>query len=244
MSVLEQMKEKVKSAIAEAVIKAGIVEEDQLPEIILEVPKERQHGDFATNIAMQLTRIAKKNPRQLAEQLVAAIDRESARITNIEVAGPGFINFTVDKSYLYDVIGEVAAQGEDYGRVSLGDGRKVQVEFVSANPTGSLHLGHARGAAVGDALCNVLSFAGYDVTREYYINDAGNQVLNLAKSIEARYLQALGQEVEMPEDGYHGEDIKGFAQELIKEQRDRLLSMPVEERISFFRQYGLQKRTR
>ncbi|KAF9127691.1 putative arginine--tRNA ligase, cytoplasmic [Mortierella sp. GBA39] len=163
---------------------------------------------------MQLTRIAKKNPRQIAEAILEHIDVKKASIEKAEIAGPGFINFTLNKSYLYPVIEQVYAQGEDYGRVQLGQGQRVQVEFVSANPTGSLHLGHARGAAVGDALCNILDFAGYEVTREYYINDAGNQVENLCKSIEARYLQALGQDAEMPEDGYHGEDIKGFAKDL------------------------------
>src|SRR5690606_29852609 len=153
----------------------------------------------------------------------------------------GFINFFLSKSYLYPVLEQIYAQGENYGRIKLGEGKKAQVEFVSANPTGSLHLGHARGAAVGDALCNVLDYAGYEVTREYYINDAGNQVANLVKSIEARYLQELGQDVEMPEDGYHGEDIKGFAKELVAEKGDALLSLPPEEREDFLRQYGLEK---
>lgn len=241
MNVLDQVKDRLKSAIAEAALQTGLISEDQLPEIVLEVPKDKAHGDFATNIAMQLTRIAKKNPRQVAEQLIENLNRESARIADVQIAGPGFINFTMDKSYLYNVIREVSELGDQYGNVTAGSGKKVQVEFVSANPTGSLHLGHARGAAVGDALCNVLSAAGYDVTREYYINDAGNQVLNLAKSIEARYLQALGQAAEMPEDGYYGEDIKGFAQELVQEQGDRYLSMPADERLTFFRSYGLEK---
>ena len=132
-------------------------------------------------------------------------------------------------------------QGEEYGRIDSGSGQRVQVEFVSANPTGSLHLGHARGAAVGDALCNVLDFAGYNVTREYYINDAGNQVENLARSIEARYKQALGQDAAMPEDGYHGEDIVGFAKALVESEGDRLLSLRDEERFNFFREYGLER---
>lgn len=144
-----------------------------------------------------------------------------------------FINFTLSKNYLYPIISLVAEQGDDYGRINLGQGQKVEMEFVSANPTGSLHLGHARGAAVGDALCNVLDYAGYEVTREYYINDAGNQVANLCKSIETRYLQELGQEAEMPEDGYHGEDIKGFAKELVAEKGDTLLEMSPSERAAF-----------
>jgi len=241
MDILQDMKSKVKAALAEAVVNAGIVPAEQVPEITLEVPKEKAHGDLATNLAMQLTRIAKTNPRQIAEQLIANLNKEKAYIAAAEIAGPGFINFRLDKSCLYPIIGAVAAQGEGYGRVNVGQGLKVQVEFVSANPTGSLHLGHARGAAVGDALCNVLALAGYDVSREYYINDAGNQVLNLAKSIEARYLQALGRDAEMPEDGYYGEDIKQFAAELAAEQGDRLTGLPDEERLAFFRRYGLDK---
>ena len=130
---------------------------------------------------MQLTKIAKRNPRQIAEEIIANLNLAEAGIEKAEIAGPGFINFKLDKSYLYPVLALVQEQGEDYGRINIGEGRKVEMEFVSANPTGSLHLGHARGAAVGDALCNILDYAGYDVTREYYINDAGNQVFNLAR---------------------------------------------------------------
>lgn len=241
MDVLNEVKAIVKQAIADAVAAAGIVDAAQLPEIILEVPKEKTHGDFATNIAMQLTRIAKQNPRQIAEQIIANLQKDKANIAEAEIAGPGFINFKMNKVYLYPVIADVLKQGERYGSRNVGQGLKVQVEFVSANPTGSLHLGHARGAAVGDVLCNVLDLAGYDVSREYYINDAGNQVVNLAKSIEARYLQALGQDAEMPEDGYFGEDIKGFAADLAAEEGDRLLGLPEEERRAFFRSYGLKK---
>lgn len=241
MDVLNEVKAVVKQAIIEAVTAAGIVDAAQIPEIILEVPKEKTHGDFATNIAMQLTRIAKQNPRQIAEQIIANLQKDKANIAEAEIAGPGFINFRMNKVYLYPVIENVQKMGDRYGETNVGQGLKVQVEFVSANPTGSLHLGHARGAAVGDVLCNVLDLAGYDVSREYYINDAGNQVVNLAKSIEARYLQALGQEAEMPEDGYFGEDIKGFAADLAAEEGDRLLSLPEDERLAYFRTYGLKK---
>lgn len=241
MDVLNEVKAIVKQAIIEAVTASGIVDAAQIPEIILEVPKEKTHGDFATNVAMQLTRIAKQNPRQIAEQIIANLQKDKANIAEAEIAGPGFINFKMNKVYLYPVIENVQNLGDRYGATNVGRGLKVQVEFVSANPTGSLHLGHARGAAVGDVLCNVLDLAGYDVSREYYINDAGNQVVNLAKSIEARYLQALGQEAEMPEDGYFGEDIKGFAADLAAEEGDRLLSLPEDERRAYFRTYGLKK---
>ncbi|BBI31072.1 arginine--tRNA ligase [Cohnella abietis] len=242
MSILEQLQVAVKEALADATLEAGLVAtKDELPTITLEVPKDKTHGDLATNLAMQLTKIAKKNPRQIAEAIIEKLGTGRASIQSAEIAGPGFINFRLDKSYLYPIIGEVLTQGKQYGNAATKQGKKVQVEFVSANPTGSLHLGHARGAAVGDALCNVLSAAGCDVTREYYINDAGNQVNNLAKSIEARYRQALGQAVEMPEDGYHGEDIVGFAKQLAEQEGDRLLSLSDEERFDYFRTYGLEK---
>ncbi|BCG56680.1 arginine--tRNA ligase [Paenibacillus sp. URB8-2] len=238
---LALINERVKEAIADAVVAAGLVQREELPSIVLEVPKDKAHGDLATNAAMQLTKIAKRNPRQIAEAIVEHLDLSKASIEKAEIAGPGFINFTLSKSYLYPVIALSLEQGDDYGRTDAGQGQKVEVEFVSANPTGSLHLGHARGAAVGDALCNVLDFAGYEVTREYYINDAGNQVANLSKSIEARYLQELGQSAEMPEDGYFGEDIKGFAKELVAEKGDSLLEMTPGDRAAFFRTYGLEK---
>lgn len=238
---LDLINEQVTKGIQEAILSAGLVTSEEMPNIVLEVPKDKNHGDLATNAAMQLTRIAKKNPRMVAEQIIEHLNLSDAGIESAEIAGPGFINFRLTKSYLYPIVELVQEQGDDYGRVNLGEGRKVQVEFVSANPTGSLHLGHARGAAVGDALCNVLDFAGYEVTREYYINDAGNQVFNLSKSIEARYLQELGQEVEMPEDGYHGADIRGFAKELIAEKGSSLLEMSPSDRAAFFRDYGLEK---
>ncbi|WCN38022.1 arginine--tRNA ligase [Aneurinibacillus uraniidurans] len=241
MSIVEKMKSTIVEQIKQAVIKAGIVEAEQIPDFVLELPKDKQHGDYATNIAMQLTRIARKNPRQIAEQIVDAIDKEAASIAKIEIAGPGFINFYMDNSYLTNVVGQVIEAGNTYGRTDAGKGKKVQVEFVSANPTGSLHLGHARGAAFGDALCNVLDIAGYAVSREYYINDAGNQIVNLARSIEARYFQALGEERDMPEDGYYGQDIIEFGKELAAKDGDKYAKMSEEERFIFFRNWGRDK---
>ncbi|MGG1632912.1 arginine--tRNA ligase [Paenibacillus sp. NRS-1760] len=240
-NVLEKMYEQVKAAIADAAVAAGLAAREELPAFVLEVPKDKSHGDLATNAAMQLTKLAKKNPRQIAEAIIAHLDTKQASIQAAEIAGPGFINFRMDNSYLYPVVAAALEAGENYGRTSDGSGKSVQVEFVSANPTGSLHLGHARGAAVGDALCNVLDYAGYDVTREYYINDAGKQVENLAVSIEARYRQALGQAAEMPEDGYYGEDIIGFAKLLVEQEGDKLLELPDQERFTFFRQFGLER---
>jgi len=222
------------------VLKAGLASEEQIPEVILEIPKEKAHGDYSTNMAMQLARVAKKAPRMIAEALVDNFDRTKASIEKIELAGPGFINFYMNNAYLTDLIPTVLQAGGNYGETTTGKGQKVQVEFVSANPTGDLHLGHARGAAVGDSLSNILAKAGYDVSREYYINDAGNQINNLAISVEARYFQALGLEKAMPEDGYHGADIIGIGKTLAEEFGDKYVNVPEEERYEFFREYGLK----
>ncbi|MFE8701891.1 arginine--tRNA ligase [Cytobacillus sp. FJAT-54145] len=240
MNIVEQVQSKLKDEIKAAVIKANLATEDQIPDVILEVPKEKAHGDYSTNMAMQLARVAKKAPRMIAEQLIEHFDQSKASIEKMEIAGPGFINFYMNNSYLTDLIPTILKAGEKYGETTVGNNQKVQVEFVSANPTGDLHLGHARGAAVGDSLCNVLAKAGYDVSREYYINDAGNQINNLALSVEARYFQALGMEKEMPADGYHGEDIIGIGKRLAEEFGDKYVEVHEEERFSFFREYGLK----
>ncbi|WP_062351445.1 arginine--tRNA ligase [Bacillus kwashiorkori] len=239
MNIVMAVEEKLKSAIKMACIASGLVEEAVIPNIILETPKEKAFGDYSTNIAMQLARVAKKAPRQIAEAVIANIDKQSASIEKVEIAGPGFINFFLNNSYLVDLIPTVLQEGEKYGRTNFGNGEKIQVEFVSANPTGDLHLGHARGAAVGDSLCNILDAAGYDVTREYYINDAGNQIHNLTLSTEARYFQALGLDKPMPEDGYHGEDIIQIGKKLAEEYGDKYVHVSDEERYEFFRKYSL-----
>lgn len=240
MNSLEQVKGLIKEEIQAAVLKAELVTEEQIPNVVLESPKDKTNGDFSTNMAMQLARVAKKAPRMIAEELVANFDKAKASIEKIEIAGPGFINFYMDNSYLTDLIPTIVSAGEAYGETNTGKGEKVQVEFVSANPTGDLHLGHARGAAVGDTLCNLLAKAGYDVSREYYINDAGNQIHNLALSVEARYMQALGLEKEMPEDGYHGADIIGIGKRLAEEFGDRYAKADEKESYEFYREYGLK----
>lgn len=240
MNSLEQVKGLIKEEIQAAVLKAELATEEQIPNVILESPKDKTNGDFSTNMAMQLARVAKKAPRMIAEELVANFDKAKASIEKIEIAGPGFINFYMDNSYLTDLIPTIVNAGEAYGETNTGKGEKVQIEFVSANPTGDLHLGHARGAAVGDTLCNVLAKAGYDVSREYYINDAGNQIHNLALSVEARYMQALGLEKEMPEDGYHGADIIGIGKRLAEEFGDRYAKADAKESYEFYREYGLK----
>ncbi|QPC47753.1 arginine--tRNA ligase [Mangrovibacillus cuniculi] len=240
MNAVEQVQEQLKLSIREAVIKAGLATEEQIPSIMLETPKDKTHGDFATNTAMQLARVARKAPRQIAEEIKANLDLEKASVEKVEIAGPGFINFHMNNSYLTKLIPLVLEQGQGYGSSNYGKKETVNVEFVSANPTGDLHLGHARGAAVGDSLCNILDMAGYDVTREYYINDAGNQIHNLAKSVEARYFQALGEDFPMPEDGYHGQDIINIGKDLAEEFSEKYKQTTEEERYEFFRSYGLK----
>ncbi len=240
MNIVEQVQGKLKQEIKDAVVKAGLAAEEQIPDVILEIPKEKSHGDYSTNMAMQLARVAKKAPRVIAEELIASFDSSKASIEKIEIAGPGFINFYMNNAYLTDLIPAVLGAGDQYGETTVGNNQKIQVEFVSANPTGDLHLGHARGAAVGDSLCNILDKAGYDVSREYYINDAGNQINNLALSVEARYFQALGLDKEMPADGYHGEDIIGIGKKLADEHGDKYVNADEKERFDFFREYGLK----
>lgn len=240
MNIIEHIQETLKQEIVNAVIKAGLASEQEMPSVILEIPKDKNHGDYSTNMAMQLARIAKKAPRAIAEAIIANFDQQKASIEKLDIAGPGFINFYMDNHYVTEVIPTVLEEGDKYGTSNSGRGEKIQVEFVSANPTGNLHLGHARGAAVGDSLCNILDMAGYDVSREYYINDAGNQINNLALSVEARYFQALGLDKEMPEDGYHGEDIIEIGRKLAEDYGDRFVSESEQDRFNFFREYGLK----
>lgn len=234
MNIVEQMQEKLKQEIVNAVLKAELATQEEMPNVILETPKDKSHGDYSTNMAMQLARVAKKAPRMIADAIVENFAQESASIEKIEIAGPGFINFYLNNSYMTDLIPTILEAGDQYGESQSGKGEKIQVEFVSANPTGNLHLGHARGAAVGDSLCNILAKAGYDVSREYYINDAGNQINNLAYSVEARYFQALGQDAAMPEDGYHGQDIIEIGQKLAEEYGDKFVHEDAQVRFDFY----------
>lgn len=238
MNAVEKVQHAIKLAIADAVNKAEITTDPV--NVHLESPKDKTNGDYATNIAMQLARVARKAPKVIAEAIVSNLDKESANIEKVEIAGPGFINITIKKDYLLDVVKMVLEQQEKYGRNNSSVGEKIQVEFVSANPTGDLHLGHARGSSVGDSLCNVLELAGYDVSREYYINDAGNQINNLALSIEGRYFEELGKGESMPEDGYRGQDIINIAKELVEVHGDKFTHMTHEERYAEFRKHGLK----
>jgi len=238
--IKHQMKTVLNNALEKSVEK-GELNIQQVPAFTIEVPREKEHGDFATNLAMLLPRQAKMAPRQIAQILVSNMDIQNTWIDTVEVAGPGFINFFLNDRWLLEVLPIIEDAGEDYGRVDIGRGQKIQVEFVSANPTGPLHMGNARGAALGDSLANLLERAGYDVTREFYINDAGNQIVNFGLSLEARYLQLLGREAQVPENGYHGEDITEHMRNLIDEEGDRHLQWDEEERRKYFIEYALKR---
>jgi arginyl-tRNA synthetase len=226
------MKQTVTEILLEALARAkskGELKLETQPAIALETPKDKNHGDLATTLALTLAKSESKPPRKIADIMLANIQDEEGIIAKTEIAGPGFINFFLKQDRWSKTLFDIDDQAHEYGLKDIGKGEKVQVEFVSANPTGPLHVGHGRGAAVGDALANLLASVGYDVQREFYINDAGRQVRLLAQSIYARYQQTLGNGVAFPEDGYHGEYITDMAQELIKAHGSRFLNRPFEE---------------
>ncbi len=249
MSIIENSKEKIGQAVKTAFLNAvkngvlTVAEDINIEEKIqLEVPKDEQHGDFACNIAMLLAKSLRMPPRKIAEAIAEGIET-GGEIEKVEVAGAGFINFYLSNSRLYDVIREIEEKGSDYGKIEMGKGKKVMVEFVSANPTGPMHMGNARGGALGDCMASVLEYAGYDVTREFYVNDAGNQIEKFGKSLEARYIQQLKGEdaVEFPEDGYHGDDITEHAKAFIEIEGDKYLETSSEERKEALVAYALEK---
>lgn len=239
MDIKQLLAAAIKNA-AQKAIDSGAVKEGELPEVILEVPPQKEFGDFATNFAMQSARSLKTNPRVIAQAIVDNLD--CAYIEKTEIAGPGFINFYLKQDWMYDMLANIIKAGENYGNLECPCKEKIQLEYVSANPTGPLHVGHGRGAAVGSALANLMLAAGYDVTREYYINDAGNQINNLAASVNARYLEELGQKVEFPENGYHGYDIIETAQRIVRIYGDKFLHMDEAERLQEFRTIALKEK--
>jgi arginyl-tRNA synthetase len=205
-----QVESLVSRAVQDAFPQAGKVA------VLIERPKNADHGDFATNVALQIAKAVGKKPREVAEAIVAALPKASA-ITKADIAGPGFINFTLAKGSRFGVVSEIHRRGKDFGRGAAGKDQKFMVEFVSANPTGPLHVGHGRQAALGDAISTLLEWQGYSVLREFYYNDAGNQIANLALSVQARVKEAAGQKVEMPKDGYLGDYIREIAREYVAE---------------------------
>lgn len=240
--IRSQIETAIKSAVSAAVAK-GKLPDIELPAIMIEKPREEAHGDFSTNIAMQMARQARKAPVQIAHIILEEIDYRDTYIVRAESAGPGFINFFLNNDWLYEALVLIDKKKEQYGEVDIGRGEKVMVEFVSANPTGPLHMGNARGGALGDCIAGVLQKSGYTVTREFYINDAGNQIEKFGISLEARYLQQIHGEnnIPFPEDGYHGEDIIDHVKDYIKQYGEKLVSVSSDERRKVLVEYALPK---
>ena len=242
--VKEELVNLIRNSI-ETAIKLGEFPEFEITndDIIIEVPKEKANGEFSTNIAMKLAKKVRKAPKICAEAIIKNFNQEGTFIEKIECAGVGFINFHFKSEWLNKVIEIINKEKQDYGKSEIGKGQKVMVEFVSANPTGPLHMGNARGGALGDLIAGVLELTGHDVTREFYVNDAGNQISKFGISLEARYIQQLKGEdaIEFPEDGYHGEDIIEHVKNYIKENGDKLLDVSEEERRNALVAYALPK---
>lgn len=239
MDMKETVIQGIKAALA-AAVSAGDLPDGEYPDVLLEVPPQKGFGDFATNIAMQSARIAHKSPRMIADVLLKHLD--APWLEKAEVAGAGFINFFLKHDIIYDTLCHILEQGKQYGQAPLRAEDTVQVEYVSANPTGPLHVGHGRGAAYGSALVNLLRAAGYNVQSEYYINDAGNQMNNLAVSVNARYLELLGKKAEIPENGYHGADIIDTARAIIEQDGDKYLQMDEKDRLEIFKNRAYEEK--
>lgn len=242
--MVKEVENKLNDAIALAVEKAtqsGDLPEAEMPKFIIEKPADKKNGDFSSNIAMAGARAYHQAPRMIAEAIVKNFSLDGGYIDRCEIAGPGFINFYLSDKYYSDVLKDIVSSGDNYGRSDYGEGKKMLVEFVSANPTGPMHIGNARGGAIGDCLASVLDAAGYDVQREFYINDAGNQIEKFATSLEVRYLQECGKDVELPEDAYHGEDITVHARNFFSEVGDKYAECDSQERRDALVAYALPK---
>ena len=242
-NIAEKVREHIRQLLGQAIQRGTASAE--LPQVDLEgipveVPKDPGHGDLASTIAMLLSRRARKPPRSIAESLMKLMDCPSQYVEQVDVAGAGFINFRLRDCWLHEAIIAADEERDDYGRTDLGKGRKVQIEFVSANPTGPMNVVNARAAAVGDVLANLFDFTGFDITREYYINDAGRQVDVLGESLEIRYRQLLGEKVELPEQSYRGEYITDLAKLARSEHSDAISRMAEDEKKAFFREFALK----
>ena len=231
MNIENLLKEKLVNALNSLSLEVSVAD------IVIETSKSPIHGDYATNCALKFASRLKKSPRDFAQEIVGILEKSG--IEKIEIAGPGFINFFLEKTTIGSVVKKVIAEGDNYGRAEKKN-KKINVEFVSANPTGDLHLGHARIAAVGDSICRLYDFAGFDVTREYYVNNAGNQINTLGLSLSIRYHQAFGEDVELPEDSYHAQDIVDIANSLKAKYGDKLLS-ETKENFDFITNYGMEE---
>lgn len=229
MSIKNTLKEIIKNSLKD-------ITDIKLDEIIIEIPKNKEYGDYSTNISLLLTKKLKKSPIDIANIIVSNI-KETKILDKIEIINPGFINFYIKKEYLLDNINTILEKKRNYGKNNLGNNKKINIEFVSANPTGTLHIGHGRGATYGDNLARIMTFCGYDVTKEYYINDAGNQMNNLGISIKERYKQICGLDYNLDENCYHGKEIITLAQDIYDIYQDNKLN----EDIEYFKQFGLEK---
>lgn len=236
----DKLNEIIVAAVKSATAKGELPESD-MPSFIIEKPSDKKNGDFSTNIAMAGARCYHKAPKMIAESIVNSLDLDGTLIDRAEIAGPGFINFYLSDDYYSKIVLDAVEQGENYGRSDYGNGKKMLVEFVSANPTGPMHIGNARGGAIGDCLASVLDAAGYYVQREFYINDAGNQIEKFATSLEVRYLQLCGKEIEMPEDAYHGADITEHAKAFYEINGDKYADTESKERRDALVGYALPK---
>ena len=242
--MVKEVENKLYEAIENAVksaIKNGDLPQADIPKFIIEKPADKKNGDFSSNIAMAGARAFHAAPRMIAEAIVKDFSLDGGYIDRCEIAGPGFINFYLSDKYYSDVLKDIVASGDSYGRSNYGEGKRILVEFVSANPTGPMHIGNARGGAIGDCLASVLDAAGYDVQREFYVNDAGNQIEKFATSLEVRYLQECGKDVELPEDAYHGEDITVHARNFFSEVGDKYAECDSQERRDALVAYALPK---
>ncbi|WP_294777725.1 arginine--tRNA ligase [uncultured Eubacterium sp.] len=242
--MVKEVENKLYEAIENAVnsaIENGDLPQADMPKFIIEKPADKKNGDFSSNIAMAGARAFHQAPRMIAEAIVKNFSLDGGYIDRCEIAGPGFINFYLSDKYYSDVLKDIVASGDSYGRSNYGEGKKILVEFVSANPTGPMHIGNARGGAIGDCLASVLDAAGYDVQREFYVNDAGNQIEKFATSLEVRYLQECGKDVELPEDAYHGEDITVHARNFFSEVGDKYAECDSQERRDALVAYALPK---
>ena len=239
---IDQLRSRIVEAMGKA-IAAGDLPAEPIPDFTIEVPADRAHGDFAANAAMVSARAFRQPPRKIAEAIVRHLDLSGTYFASSDIAGPGFLNFFLQQRFYVDALREIEKQDESYGRSEYGAGQKIMVEFVSANPTGPMHMGNARGGALGDCLAAVLDAAGYDVWREFYVNDAGNQIEKFGYSLEARYLQIYRGEdaVPFPEDGYQGEDIKDRAREFASLHGDAFVEADSQARRDALTAYALPK---
>ena len=244
--IVNETHQQIRQAILDAMgkaVSAGTLPAEPVCDFKIEVPADNKNGDFSSNVAMMSTKALRMNPRKIGEVILENISLEDTYLERCEIAGPGFLNFYLSPSYYSAILKDVRECGKDYGRSDYGQGKKVNVEFVSANPTGPMHMGNARGGALGDCLAAIMDYAGYDVSREFYINDAGNQIEKFGLSLDIRYQQLFKGEdaVELPEDSYHGEDIKERAQEFASAYGDSYLEKSEDERRKALIDYALPR---